>query len=316
MADPRAWEEEFVRVRDVRASGLRSDFSRELRAGALLPVCRGVYRRREFVKGDDDDRYLALLRGTQLSSAAPLTFAQLSAARIWRLPMVGHWPDSVHVTDEWKGGGRSTAGVVCHGWGMPDVPVERDGLRVTSLVRTVIDVARAASFEVGVTIADAALHGLRSPSRGWVRAPLPQAALEEAMSLLRGIRGCARARPVIAFADGRAESAGESVSRTAIRRAGLPDPVLQHEFRDRRGRMVVDFWWPDFGLIGEFDGLGKYLRDEFTRGRSASDIVIAEKHREDRLRALGPRVTRWGWHTAMSAPLLRDHLYRAGLRPH
>src|SRR3712207_7024957 len=33
---------------------------------------------------------------------------------------------------------------------------------------------------------------------------------------------------VVAFADGRAESPGETRSRVAIRRAGLPAPVLQH----------------------------------------------------------------------------------------
>jgi hypothetical protein len=314
LADPRAWEDEFVRSCDMRTLGLRSDLARELRAGSLVPVCRGVYRRAEFVRRDDDDRYLALLRATQLSAGRSLTFARLSAARIWRLPLIGSWPSTVHVTDEWQGGGRSTAGVVRHAWGAPEVPVELDGLHVTPLVRTVIDVARSAPFEVGVAMTDSALHGLRAPAGGWVRAPLPCEALQEALSPSSGLRGVARARQVVAFADRRAESAGESLSRVSIRRLGFPAPILQQEFRDRRGRMIVEFWWPEFNLVGEFDGHGKYLRDEFTRGRTASDIVLAEKQREDRLRALGPSVTRWGWDTARSLPLLRDHLYRAGLR--
>jgi hypothetical protein len=314
MTDPRAWEDEFVLARDMRTFGMRSDLAREVRAGGFLPVCRGVYRRAEYApRDDDDDRYLALLRGTQLATDRPLTFALLSAARVWRLPMIGLWPQTVHVTDDWQGGGRSSAGIVRHGWGAPDVPVERDGLQVTSLVRTIIDVARWAPFEVGVAMADSALRGLRTP-RGWDRAPLPRDALDEAVAASSGARGCVRAREVVAFADERSESAGESLSRVAIRKLGLPAPVLQQEFRDRSGRMFVDFWWPEANLIGEFDGHGKYLRHELTGGRSAAEIVIAEKHREERLRALGPSVIRWDWDTAKSSALLRDRLYRAGLR--
>ncbi len=96
---------------------------------------------------------------------------------------------------------------------------------------------------------------------------------------------------------------------------GLPTPMLQQEFRDHRGLIgIVDFWWPEFGLIGEFDGLGKYTREEMLAGRSPAEAVVAEKLREDRLRALGPRVVRWGWETAISPPRLADTLRRAGLR--
>ena len=52
----------------------------------------------------------------------------------------------------------------------------------------------------------------------------------------------AAARRVVAFADGAAESPGESDSRVAIRRAGLPVPVLQHAVIGTR----TDFWWEEF----------------------------------------------------------------------
>jgi hypothetical protein len=96
---------------------------------------------------------------------------------------------------------------------------------------------------------------------------------------------------------------------------GLPAPILQKEFRDGAGLIgYVDFWWPEFELIGEFDGLGKYTRTEMLAGRSPAEVVIAEKVREDRLRALGPRVVRWGWESAISPPRLAEVLRRAGLR--
>ena len=299
----------------MRTIGHRADLVREVQAGSLTPVCRGIYRRADTASGDDDDRYLALLRGTQLATRTELVFAQLSAARIWQLPIIGRWPETVHVTDVRRDGSRSTAGIVRHNWGMPAVTVHLQGLLVTPLVQTVIDVARCARFEVGVAMADSALRGLRSRNGGWVRAPLPRAALEEQIARLNGARGCVRAREVVSFADERSESAGESLSRVGIRKLHLPPPVLQQAFNDRTGRIIVDFWWPQHNLVGEFDGHGKYLRDEYTRGRSTADIVLAEKLREDRLRALGPRVTRWEWDDARSLPRLRERLYDAGLRP-
>jgi hypothetical protein len=49
------------------------------------------------------------------------------------------------------------------------------------------------------------------------------------------------------------------------------------------------------------------------RGRSTADIVIAEKIREDRLRALGLGVFRWDWPVAISLPALGGLLSRNGI---
>jgi hypothetical protein len=139
--------------------------------------------------------------------------------------------------------------------------------------------------------------------------------IENAFSLGQ-VPGKRKAVAVAAFADGAAESPGESISRAAIHLLGFPPPVLQQEFRDSRGLMgVVDFWWPEYNLIGEFDGRGKYLRDEFTAGKDAGEMVINEKQRENRLRATRthPNFARWEWTTAMSLPRLRALLLASGL---
>ena len=96
---------------------------------------------------------------------------------------------------------------------------------------------------------------------------------------------------------------------------GCPPPELQRTFRDRNGAFVAttDFWWPDYNLAGEFDGRSKYLREEFTQGRTPAQVVIDEKVREDALRALGPGMSRWVWEEALSARALRLKLTRAGL---
>lgn len=78
--------------------------------------------------------------------------------------------------------------------------------------------------------------------------------------------------------------------------------------------MFGDFYWPELGLVGEFDGHGKYLREEMARGRTAAEVVMAEKAREDRLRALGLRVVRWGWADLLDPARLRRKLLAAGLR--
>ena len=104
--------------------------------------------------------------------------------------------------------------------------------------------------------------------------------------------GVRRARAVIEFADGRAASPLESVSRVVFRDLGLPPPELQVTVaRDQWGnpRIIVDFCWPEFGVVGEADGLLKY--DDDPDGRS----LRAEKLRQEEIEALGYIVVRWTW---------------------
>jgi hypothetical protein len=101
---------------------------------------------------------------------------------------------------------------------------------------------------------------------------------------------------VVEFADGLSESVGESRSRVAIQRAGLPSPVLQWDVTDDRGRWLArtDFGWPRLRTVGEFDGQAKYGRLR-RPGQSVADAVLAEKRREDAIRATGLAVVRWAW---------------------
>ncbi len=168
----------------------------------------------------------------------------------------------------------------------PDEVVEVDGLAVTSLARTVTDLARRASFESAVVTVDAALAG----------ETVTTAELRRALQRCTGWPGCPKAGRVLAFADGRAESVGESRSRVALARLGLPPPVLQWEVRRDSSELVgrVDFGWPDRGVVGEFDGKIKYGR-LLRPGQSPGEVMYAEKLREDDLRAEGLTVVRWNW---------------------
>jgi hypothetical protein len=91
-----------------------------------------------------------------------------------------------------------------------------------------------------------------------------------------------------------AESVLESISRVRLCKRGLPEPILQQEFHDQRGFVGrVDMWWPQWRLIGEADGMGKYDDPQDLR---------REKIREDRLRALGLSVVRWTWNEIWDRP--------------
>ncbi|MFC4949390.1 hypothetical protein [Pseudonocardia sp. GCM10023141] len=166
-----------------------------------------------------------------------------------------------------------------------DEVVQRGGLWVTSAGRTVVDVARTVPFEQAVVTADAAL----------ATGKVDRAALDVALHAVVGWPGAPAARRALAFADAGAESVGESRSRVAINKAGLPPPVLQWEVRDQQGvSHWVDFGWPEFRTVGEFDGQIKYGR-LLRPGEEPGDAVFREKVREDEIRATDLGMVRWIW---------------------
>jgi hypothetical protein len=131
---------------------------------------------------------------------------------------------------------------------------------------------------------------------------------------LHPARTRARVLRSLEFADPAAASPGESLSRVVMHQLGFPPPVLQHRFDDAAGLIgFTDFWWPEFGVIGEFDGAAKYLESRFTGGATAARVLMAEKRRENRLRATGCGVTRWDWRAATHPAELRALLVEAGL---
>jgi hypothetical protein len=189
------------------------------------------------------------------------------------------------------------------------------GLRVVSLAEAVGQIAATTSFREGVMVTDAALH--RS---GRFIAGLPTATIsqEQILAHIDGIatnHGARRARCSVEFGHGDCESPGESVSRVTMHFARIPPPVLQATLRGASGRpWRVDFWWPEFNVIGESDGKSKYVDAALRNGRSPAEVLYDEKLREDDLRATGKSFARWPWEVAMSVPLLRARLVGAGVR--
>lgn len=233
-----------------------------------------------------------------------------SAALLHGLPLIGAARTTeVHLTRSRPDGGKSARGLIQHTSPQPPRAIEVNGIRATTVPRTVVDIARAYGFAPGVCAADAALRaGLMTPSE-----------LVDELDLHRGRTGVGTARAVAGFADGLSDSPGESISRCLISTwADIPMPRLQHEFRDASGRFVArtDFDWAG-RMVGEFDGYTKYS-GRLLKGEDPGQVVWREKRREDDLRALGVIVVRWVW-ADLHRPdrlraLLRDGLSRAGLR--
>jgi hypothetical protein len=151
------------------------------------------------------------------------------------------------------------------------------GVPLTSVPRTIIDLARTLPFAEGVAAADSALHtGLTSKTAlGAMIADCPR------------WPGLQRARKVTAFSDARSESVLESLSRAVFHQFGLPPPDLQVWVgNDDEVIGRADFLWRRYNTIGEADGAAKYQTPARAR---------AQLERDARLRAAGYEVVHFTW---------------------
>jgi hypothetical protein len=214
---------------------------------------------------------------------------------VWDVPL-----DRVHVTRNRANGGRRSRQLHVHSAPFDETDVvEVAGVRVFAVERAFADVARTVPLEQAIVIGDAAL-----------RTGSTKQELLAALSYAEKRPGHRRAVRAIEMLDGRSESVGESRSRVVLAELDGPTPELQTSFLDHDGHSIGrgDFFFEEFGVIGEFDGrvkYGKYLRP----GEDAGEAVYREKLREDRLRDMGWIVVRWTW-----AELQRPHIIRARLQ--
>ena len=273
---------------------------------------RGVYMEAsEWKKRDPDARYRALVRSLFLTHPSVPIISHQSAAALWGLPILGRWPADVHVLMARASGGRSDPGVRRHALGVdPGHLVEIDGITMTNLARTVVDVAATSTLHSAVATVDAALH---EPRYGLPR--LTWRELLDQYERMLPFRGSRRALEVIDFAETGAASPKESASRVTIALLGFPRPELQRRFVVDGEEVFVDFYWEGIDCIGECDGYGKYADPSMLRGRTAVDVVLAEKRREDGLRAQVRGFARWEGTDALNTAVLSRKLMAAGLRP-
>ena len=261
-----------------------ADLRSQLSQRQLHRVRRGAYAATRASEPADAHR---LLLAATLSQGHPgAVVSHGSAAVRHELPVPPIALRRAHLTRNRTSGGQRRRWVEIHTHRLDDVDVvQLGGQAVTSLARTVVDLACTLPVRDAVAIGDAALR------RGLERSELA-AALERVGPRHR----IASARRAVDLLDPRSESYGESVSRVLLIENGRGPEDLQLDVLDLVGGFVgrVDFAWPAHGVIGEFDGRVKYGR-ALKPGQDAGQILWDEKVREDLLRDLGWQVVRWIW---------------------
>ncbi len=276
-------------LRDLVAAGVAEDEVRRLhRRGELARIAPGAYLDAADPRLQrPEDRHLLQVVAAVPRIASDAVVSHQSAAVLHRLP-VWHLPlTRVHATRPRRSGALRTGRLQVHTAPLePDEIVVVDGVAVTAVARTATDIARTAGFEEAVAVLDAALH----------RHLVTVAGLATCVDRMAGWPGVPRARRAVDFADPRSMSVGESRSRVAMARLGVATPVLQWPVVGRSGRILgtADFGWPEHGVVGEFDGSGKYGR-LLRPGQVPADVVFAEKRREDAMRTVLRGFVRWVW---------------------
>lgn len=274
----------FTRQQAHAAGYDDADVDRYVRDLAWHRIRPDVFVERSlWTSADAVKRHLLMVRAVLLRHDGPAVVSHWSAAAAWGFAL--HQPNlaRVHLTRSDLETAQVTAGLHEHaGQLTPGEFTVHEDLPITSAARTLIDVARVGPYESAVVAADSAL-----------RLGVFRGALIQSLDNVRDQSGSGAAGRVIAFADARSESAGESLARVVFAELDLPTPALQAEVslveHDR-----CDFYFREHLTVAEFDGRAPYhrgLRD----GEDPDICVRRERRREADLLELGYQVVRVTW---------------------
>lgn len=279
----------------------QGDVRRFVREGRLISVQRGA-----FVIPDDTGEgtflreHVAVVR----SLALPYALSDQSAAVAWGLPLLRGGLQRHHLTPAPHG----KPGVV-----NPRTSLHTPVLAPLRALPAPYDDILAVPPAVvccQLAIRQGTIHGVVAADRALHTRVCTQEELAEATGLTGLVRNLRRARSMVLLTDVRSESVAESIFRVDAALAGvqLEAQVDVHDHAGFVGRV-------DFRLgstIFEIDGAVKY------DGAEGRDALVAEKRREDRLRALGYRVVRLMWSDLTPERIrrvLREALRAAGSPP-
>jgi hypothetical protein len=286
----------FTATQALAAGFDHEEIRRWVGRGGWLRVRRGIYCEAPMMPSEPMAAHVFQVRAAMLRLKPPVAVSHLSAAALDRIDLLDPDFSILHATRPNIGSSRTAAGIHHHNATLPAEHVRRtSGLVLTTASRTIVDLAREATFEQGLVAAEYALNKGLVTREGLL-------AVHFFCCDWPGSRNAGR---VIQFASEKSESPGETLARLAFDAVGLPAPQQQVKIYDRMGQIgAVDFLWEEQATVGEFDGRLKYT------GQPNADVLYAEKRREDRLRALGLEVVRFGYHTVRGA---RAELRRAVL---
>lgn len=219
-------------------------------------------------------------------------YSHLSAGLLWGLPVTRHVQDRAEVVRPERSVAYRQMLVRKRSLPASDVTV-LDGARVTTVARTLADVAHDYPMDVSVPMIDAAL-----------RNRLITDDLESFFPPTHtGRRGARRARHALSIADPSHESPAESICAVRLHEHGIDGFVTQVTFGspDDPFRARVDFLHRGAKLILEVNGEIKYID-----GEAGSRRARQERQRDYRLRNLGYRVYQLTWANLFSPDTFRE----------
>ena len=266
------------------------EIRRRFRAGELVRIARGIYIRHAERPRHEDFRLRAAAAGlihsgaivTGPGAAAIQGFGGLYPQKM----MIDVLSPSVDGTSESgfcrlrKAKGDEATHIV-------------DGIRVTTPAVTIMETALVHGARMGLAVAESVLWTGKCTKKE----------LADAYAHTARRKGRSAAKFVAETADDRSQSVGETLTHWCIRQAGLPEPLQQVEIFDETGAFVakVDFFWPEFGIIVEFDGnvklSGKYGDPE--------TVARRQLERDTALTNLGLRILHVKWDEVFSGTGIR-----------
>jgi hypothetical protein len=279
----------FLRREAIEHGYDDADLRAAVRAGILARVRHGAYTSaRRWTTADDLVRHQLRAHAVLRSHRSSIALSHTTAAVFHGLRLFEPDLRRVHVTCLNRRLARTTDDIVYH-HGSVEVTnlVEVQRALVVDPVRAAIEAASVGSIPQGVVVLDSVLD-------------LAAAELNDLWHCYEERTGWPNSRRLqvsLRLARPGSNSVGESLARHLMWRTHLPEPVLQFEVRGAHGELIgrTDFAWPEYGVLGEFDGIAKYGR-LLRPGESSQDAMVREKLREDRLReATGWLMIRLVW---------------------
>jgi len=260
-----------------------------VRSGELVRVRLGVYATKRAVISTNNDwrrayalRVAAVVAGVGRDSVA----SHHSAAVMNGIDLLNHPRPPVTLTrPPSRPSSRSRSdGIVFHTAETPPGHITRlFGIWVTTVPRTVVDLARTTPFMPAVVAADSAL-------RAGMTTKAELLGICDASNHWPGVK---QARQVAEFGDGLAESVLESCARVVFHGLRLERPELQVAIRGDGFAYRVDFCWARYRTIAEADGLAKY---------AGKDDILAQFRRDRLLRDAGYKVVHFTWRELFETP--------------
>lgn len=268
----------IARRRDVLRAGLsRRRLARLVRDGRLRLLTPHLVTNVSHPAADEQLRALAV--------GLEATVSHGDAALMWGMELATT-PELRSVT---VGRNRSRVrrpGAVVHRSDLDaDERVERDGVWLTSALRTVIDLCRSLPLQDAVAVSDSALR------QDLVTVEELAAALRE---LPPGV-GRARVSRALRLVDPQSGSVLESLCRVLLHLAGLAPEETQLVVRAPGGRWIgrADFAWPSARLIVEADGFAFHAdRASYRNDRRRGNALVLA----------GWRVLRFSWEDVVLRP--------------